>query len=183
MRNPCKYEECFIDPGRMHIGLNLLNTCCMVWKGTFIIRKTFSSLLLFIIVKNVVVTFSFCYIMLKTNTFDGEDISGITFLITVEVFFFVSTVYLASKIPEEMDEITMVLKEVYQNTSFSESNGKLKRMNKQLKLLSNKKAVVLTVGGWVDMRKSLILNTFGNLITYGLIIVQSENNIFSKSVI
>ena len=177
-----KYKHCFTNSGRMHVAINLLNTCCLLWKGTYIIKKTFSSFLLYMIVKNIVVTFSLSYAIIRTNTFDSGRIRGISFLFAVEVFFFVITVYLASKIPMKMDEVLVVLKEIYQNISFSESNGKLKCMKKQLKLLSNKKAVVLTVGGWVDMRKSLILNTFGNLITYGLIIVQNENTILSKSV-
>lgn len=97
---------------------------------------------------------------------------SIFFSLGIELFYFISTVYLASTIPEEMDNLSMVLKQFYEEISLIEKDEKLSFTKKQLELIINKKSIVLTAGGWADMRKSFILSTFGNLITYGLIVIQ-----------
>ena len=69
----------------------------------------------------------------------------------------------------------MILKQIYKDPFLKERSEKgILSVKKQLKWMTNKKPVVLTAGGWVDKRKTLILNVFGNLITYGLTIVQNN---------
>ena len=163
---------CSIDLRRMCIARNLLHKCRLLWSGTYVIRNTFSSFLFYALIKSTVVIFLTAFTLIIRKKLDVRTIE-ITFTIVVENFYFINTVYSASKIPDEMDDLSVTLKQIYEDIYFEERNKKqVISIRKQLKWMANKKPIVLTAGGWVDMRKSLILSIFGSLITYGLIITQ-----------
>ena len=157
---------------QMCIARNLLHKCRLLWNGTYVIRNTFSSFLFYALIKSIFVIFLAAVTLTVKKKLDISTIE-ITFIIVIENFYFINTVHSASKIPDEMEDLFTILKQIYEDICFEEQNKKQTiSIRKQLKWMANKKPVVLTAGGWVDMRKSLILNIFGSLITYGLIIMQ-----------
>lgn len=162
----------FTDFHRKQNARNLLSNCRLLWKGTSIIKNTFSTFLFYVIMKNIFVIFLLPYTAIVKGMELEEYTVSIFFSLGIELFYFLSTVYLASTIPEEMDNLSMVLKQLYEEISLIEKDEKLRFTKKQMELIINKKPIVLTAGGWADMRKSFILSTFGNLITYGLIVIQ-----------
>lgn len=166
-----KGRVCFIHLHRIDTLKKLLQNCRFIWKGTNIIKNTFSTYLSFMIVKNILNIFILTCIVLKRNIFDNFSL-GISFYIGIELFYFISTVYLASGIPDEMDNLLELLKQIYEELSLKDKEDELILIKKQIKLITLKDAIVLTAGGWADLRKSLILTCFGNLITYSLIIIQ-----------
>lgn len=168
-----KASMCFTDLHRMHIVKNVLQNCRLIWNGTNVIKNTFSTYLFYMIVKSIFVIFIFSCLAIKRKTLDTFTL-GISFTIGIESFYFISTVHLASRIPEEMDDILMVLKQIYEEISLGEKDNELRLIKKQMKLITSKVPIVFTAWGWADVRKSLILTTFGNLITYGLIIIQNN---------
>lgn len=169
----CDLEtENLIDFHQMHNTRKLLQNCRLLWNGTNIIKNAFSKFLFYVIIKNIFVIFLLPYIAVIKRMELEVYTMGLLFSLGIEFFYFISTVYLASRIPEEMDNLLMVLKQLYEEISLREKDEKLRFAKKQLKLIINKKTVVLTAGGWTDMKKSLILTIFGNLITYGLIVIQ-----------
>lgn len=163
---------CFIDFNQMRVARNLLQNVRILWYGTNVIKYTLSKFLFYMIVKSVSVIFLMWFLVIKR--LELVFISAIIFFLGIELFYFINTVYLASGIPEEMDDLLMILNEIYEEMSLKENGKKFKFIQKEVKLVINKKSIVLTAGGWADMRKSLILTVFGNLVTYGLIIKQYD---------
>ena len=165
---------CFMDLRQLCIARNLFHKCRLLWNATYFIKNTFSAFLFYSLAKSTFVIFLLAVAVRQSTSLDMIAIKIIIFT-GVEFFYFISMVYTASKIPDEMDDLLKLLKQIYQDIYFEETSEKrVIILRKQMKWMINEKPVILTAGGWVDIRKSLMLNVFGNLITYGLTIVQNN---------
>jgi hypothetical protein len=96
------------------------------------------------------------------------------FACMIYVIFFVKIVLLACKIPEEMKKIIASAKQLYGDILFRDVSGRDAVLCARLQLIISKKPVRLSIGGILNIRKSLILASFGSLVTYGVIFIQLE---------
>lgn len=153
----------------------LFQECRVLWKGTRLLRTTFSNTLLFLTMMQLVT-------LLLVASFSILDISQADNFIKVRTvyyllgncIFFVGMVFLANKIPEEMEKIAVSTKQLYGNLIFRDGSLKDKFMHDMLQFMISERPIRLTVGGFVDVKKNLILAACGSLVTYGVIVLQGD---------
>ena len=160
--------KCFINPNQAKATMDLLKKCHNLWKGTKFLKNTFQTLLFYFITLLILVMFFSFSLFVKGQ----GTILPVSVLILFS-FNFTCSVYFASNIPEEMEEIILCLKNMYEEVTFCHYDVVLP-FQKHLELIMNKQPIVLSMGGFAELRRGFIFVTFGSLFSYGIIILSND---------
>jgi hypothetical protein len=137
------------------------------------IRNALSSTLFFSTTVQLVTIFETAAYFLVGSFHFGRNLARFfCFNFLFYAILFAETVLLASKIPEEMENIIMSAKQLHADLVFREISLNDDVLYSRLQVIISEKPVRLTIGGFVDIRKSLILAAFGSLLTYGVLVMQ-----------
>ena len=157
----------FVDPNQIEKAKYLVNKYRYLWKGTKLLKDTFKNFLFFYITMLMLKMFLNYSVFVKI----AGNIQCIPYLIIFS-FYFIFSVYVASSIPEEMEELVFCLENILEEITLTGYEARF-QINKYLKLILNKQPVVLSMGGFAELRRGFIFATFGSLLSYGIIILQN----------
>ena len=161
----------FMDPNKKEKTIYLLSKCRYLWKGTTLLKNSFKNFLFFFITMLMLEIFYNFSILVKFAVYGHAFYKCILYLILYS-FYFIFSVYVASNIAEEMEELVLCLENIREEITFRGYEAPF-QINKYLKLILNKKPIVLSMGGFAELRRVFIFATFGSLLSYGVIILQN----------
>lgn len=153
----------------------ILQRCRVLWKGTRLVKSALSGTLFFMTVMRLVSLFAVASSSaLNIDLLENYQKVKIMIYLSSHYSFFVLTVFLANKIPSEMKKILQSSRELYGDLVFRGGSSIDKSVYDALGFFITEETIRLSIGGFVDVRKSLILAACGSLLTYSVLVVQTS---------